>query len=73
MTSEVPYTDVRCSFCGRHNKEAHMVGRDDLRICSVCVANAGAALDIDARVNGPAIDWPMRWRLKSGIDDLGER
>jgi hypothetical protein len=41
-----------------------MVGGGDLTICSICVSKAGAVLDVDAGVTGPAIDWPRRWALK---------
>jgi hypothetical protein len=64
----VGYTDVSCSFCGRHNREAHMVGRDELRICSVCVSRAAAVLDVDAGTAGPVVDWATRWPLKATGD-----
>ena len=41
-----------------------MVGRDELRICSVCVSKAGAVLDADAGTAGPVIGWETRWPLK---------
>lgn len=62
---EQPDTDVSCSFCGRHNRVAHMVGlTDDLRICSVCASKVGAVLDGDAGALGPDVDWPTPWPLK---------
>ena len=64
----VGWTDVSCSFCGLHNREAHMVGRDELRICSVCVARAAAVLDVAAGADGPTIEWSSRWPLKGGSD-----
>lgn len=63
------FTDVTCSFCGRHNRIAHMVGlTDEVRICSVCASKVGAILDVDAGAVGPDIDWPSRWRLKRPDD-----
>lgn len=58
------YQDVTCSFCGRHNREVHMVaGRDGLTICQVCVAGAAASIDADSgRPVGP---WATRWEPKS--------
>jgi hypothetical protein len=41
-----------------------MVGRDELRICSVCVGKAAAVLDVDAGAVGPPVDWATRWPLK---------
>jgi ClpX C4-type zinc finger len=60
------YRDVTCSFCGRHNRQVHMVeGRDGLRICQVCVAAAAESIDTDAGVPSPAGGWSTRWSLKT--------
>ena len=72
VVAEPGFTDVECSFCGRHNREAHMVGREDLRICSVCVARAASVLDHDADHDGPDVDWLGRWRLKDGTTPAAE-
>jgi hypothetical protein len=59
------WTDVTCSFCGRHNRERHMVGlRDDLVICSVCVSKCADVLDGDAGLIAPAGSWSGRWPAK---------
>ena len=68
---EPAFTDITCSFCDRHNREAHMVGRDDIRICSVCVAKAATVLDQDAEHDGAVDDWLGRWRLKDGSTPEG--
>jgi hypothetical protein len=62
----VPYRDVTCSFCDRHNREVHMVaGRNGLVICSVCVAACAVNLDNDTGLTGPPGGWPARWAPKS--------
>jgi hypothetical protein len=59
------YRDVTCSFCGRHNREVHMVGgRDGLTICAVCVARCAEILDSDTGVAGPHGGWSSRWPAK---------
>ncbi|MGD9999890.1 MAG: ClpX C4-type zinc finger protein [Ilumatobacteraceae bacterium] len=56
---------VDCSFCGRPNREVHMVaGREGLHICSVCVEKCAAILDDDAGVPSPEGGWTGRWPLK---------
>jgi hypothetical protein len=60
----VPYQDVECSFCGRHNRDVHMVAKDDLRICQVCVARSAQAIDADTGVAPPPVPWTERWALK---------
>jgi ATP-dependent protease Clp ATPase subunit len=60
------YQPVNCSFCGRPNREVHIVaGNDDLRICSVCVEKCAAILDADAGVASPPGGWAGRWPQKS--------
>jgi hypothetical protein len=60
------YRDVTCSFCGRHNREVHMVeGGDGLRICQVCVAAAADSIDADAGVPSPPGGWSHRWQPKA--------
>ena len=66
MTDAPEFTDVTCSFCGSHNRVAHMVGGDDLRICSVCLARAAAIMDVEAGARGGPVDWLERWPLKDG-------
>jgi len=59
------YRDVTCSFCGRHNREVHMVGgRDGLTICAVCVAGCAEILDRDTGVPSPEGEWSDRWPAK---------
>jgi hypothetical protein len=60
------YRDVTCSFCGRHNREVHMLeGRDGLRICQVCVAAAADSIDADTGVQSPPGGWSNRWQPKN--------
>lgn len=67
MGDEPVHTDVVCSFCGVHNRVAHMVGGgDDLRICSVCLAKAASVMDAEAGATGDPVDWLGRWSLKDG-------
>jgi len=56
--------DVRCSFCGRHNEQVHIVAREDLRICQVCVARCAEIIDADIGVESPPGGWTGRWPLK---------
>jgi hypothetical protein len=59
------YRDVTCSFCGRHNREVHMVGgRDGLTICTVCVARCAEIFDRDTAVVSPQGGWSDRWPAK---------
>ena len=60
------YQLVDCSFCGRPNREVHMVaGGDNVRICSVCVEKCADILDSDTAVEGPSGGWSGRWPHKS--------
>jgi hypothetical protein len=58
------YSDIVCSFCGRHNREVRVVANDNgLILCQVCVANAAQIFDEEVGVDGPR-DWRRRWPLK---------
>jgi hypothetical protein len=60
------YQLVDCSFCGRPNRDVHIVaGRDSLYICSVCVEKCAEILDADAGIAPPPDGWRGRWPLKS--------
>ena len=59
------FSDVRCSFCGRHNREVRVVTNDArLVVCQVCVAKCAAIFDEEVGVDSP-VDWSVRWPLKS--------
>lgn len=58
------YSDVVCSFCGRHNREVRVVANDDgLVICQVCFAKCAEIFDQEVGVDDPQ-DWLARWPLK---------
>ena len=59
------YQLVDCSFCGRPNREVHIVaGRDNLYICSQCVEKCAEIFDRDTDVASPDGGWRGRWPLK---------
>jgi ClpX C4-type zinc finger len=66
MTADPPqFSDVVCSFCGRHNREVRVVSNDaGLIVCQVCVAKAAAIFDEEVGVDPPAQPWSKRWPLK---------
>jgi ATP-dependent protease Clp ATPase subunit len=58
------FSDVVCSFCGRHNREVRVVANDaGLIICQVCVAKCAQIFDEEVGVE-PRQDWLARWPLK---------
>jgi ClpX C4-type zinc finger len=59
------FQDVTCSFCGRHNREVHVVAHDDLVICQVCVAKCADIFDTELGLSAPPDGWASRWPLKS--------
>jgi hypothetical protein len=59
------YQLVDCSFCGRPNRQVHIVaGRDGLHICSVSVEKCADVLDRDTGVPSPPGGWVGRWPQK---------
>ena len=59
------FRDVTCSFCGRHNREVHMVANDaGLTVCQVCVAKCADIFDRDVGIASPEGGWSARWPLK---------
>ena len=64
MDDAVDYQDVRCSFCGRHNREVRVVAHDDLVICQVCVARCAEIFDEEVGTDSPPGGWTRRWPLK---------
>ena len=47
------FSDVTCSFCGRHNREVRVVRNDaGLILCQVCVAKAARVFDDEVGVLG---------------------
>ena len=60
------FSDVVCSFCGRHNREVRVVtNADGLIICQVCVAKCAAIFDEEVGRDPPSTPWADRWPLKS--------
>jgi ATP-dependent protease Clp ATPase subunit len=60
----VHFSDVTCSFCGRHNREVRVVTNDaGLVICQVCVAKCAQIFDEEVGVESRQ-DWLTRWPLK---------
>ena len=58
------FTDVSCSYCGRHNREVRVVANDaGLIICQVCVAKCAQIFDEEVGVEQRQ-DWLARWPLK---------
>jgi hypothetical protein len=58
------FSDVVCSFCGRHNRDVRVVRNDaGLIICQVCVAKCAQIFDEEVGI-ASAQDWLERWPLK---------
>jgi hypothetical protein len=59
------FSDVVCSFCGRHNREVRVVANDaGLIVCQVCVARCAEIFDAEVGLAGPPEGWLARWPLK---------
>ena len=59
------FSDVACSFCGRHNREVRVVTNDaGLIICQVCVAKCAVIFDEEVGVD-PLVDWSGRLPVKT--------
>lgn len=60
------FSDVACSFCGRHNREVRVVANDaGLIICQVCVAKCAEIFDEEVGLESIEGRWRDRWPLKS--------
>ncbi len=60
------FSDVACSFCGRHNREVRVVTNDaGLIVCQVCVATCVEIFDTEVGVAGRPGGWTARWPLKT--------
>ena len=60
------FSDVVCSFCGRHNRQVRVVANDHgLIVCQVCVAKCAEIFDDEVGIESPAAGWQSRWPLKS--------
>jgi ATP-dependent protease Clp ATPase subunit len=58
------FSDVACSFCGRHNREVRVVANESgLIICQVCVAKCAVNFDEEVAVESHQ-EWLARWPLK---------
>jgi hypothetical protein len=65
MNETAGYSDVVCSFCGRHNREVRVVANDSgLIVCQVCVAKCAEIFDAEVGLEPPAQGWRERWPLK---------
>lgn len=65
MDEDAGYSDVVCSFCGRHNREVRVVTNDaGLVVCQVCVAKSAEIFDAEVGLDSPAGGWIERWPLK---------
>jgi ATP-dependent protease Clp ATPase subunit len=59
------FSDVTCSFCGRHNRDVRVVANDaGLIICQVCVAKCADIFDQEVGIASPEGSWSARWPLK---------
>ena len=59
------FSDVVCSFCGRHNREVRVVANDaGLIVCQVCVAKCAEIFDAEVGLVSPEGGWAQRWPLK---------
>ena len=67
MQDPSKYSDVVCSFCGRHNREVRVVSNDaGLIICQVCVSKSAEIFDTEVGLDPPPPDgWAARWPLKA--------
>ena len=60
------FSDVVCSFCGRHNREVRVISNDaGLIVCQVCVASAAETFDDEVGIDPPREAWSERWPLKT--------
>jgi formylmethanofuran dehydrogenase subunit B len=65
VTDSSQWSDVVCSFCGRHNRDVRVVANDDgIIICQVCVARCAEIFDDEVGVEPPTGGWVDRWPVK---------
>jgi hypothetical protein len=66
MADPSHFSDVTCSFCGRHNREVRVVSNDaGLIICQVCVATCAEIFDEEVGLDPVEPSWADRWPLKT--------
>jgi hypothetical protein len=59
------FSDVECSFCGRHNRDVRVVANaEGLVVCQVCVARCAEIFDDEVGIEQPSGGWSARWPLK---------
>jgi hypothetical protein len=59
------YSDVRCSICGRHNRNVRVVASESgVIVCQVCVAKCAEIFDEEVGLEPPPAGWSARWPLK---------
>ena len=59
------FSDVVCSFCGRHNRDVRVVSNDlGFIVCQVCVAMCAQIFDEEVGLEPPPLGWSARWPLK---------
>jgi len=68
------YSDVVCSFCGRHNREVRVVSNDaGLIVCQVCVATCAEIFDREVGLDPSVPGWADRWPLKTpGVEGAAD-
>ena len=65
MDDSAHFSDVVCSFCGRHNREVRVVtNAGGLIICQVCIGKCATIFDEEAGLDAPEVGWVGRWPLK---------
>ena len=63
MSDPTHFQDRTCSFCGRHNRDVHLVATESgLTICQVCVARCAEIIDADVGLE--PLSWTARWPPK---------
>ena len=66
MDDPSQFSDVVCSFCGRHNREVRVVtNADGLIVCQVCVAKCAVIFDEEVGLDPATPPWTDRWPLKA--------
>jgi hypothetical protein len=70
VTDPSHFSDVVCSFCGRHNRDVRVVANDDgLVICQVCVSKCAEIFDAEVGIAAPDGGWQARWPFKRSPRD----
>lgn len=71
-TDPTHFSDVTCSFCGRHNRDVRVVAADTGPVvCQVCVAKCAEIFDEEIGLAPPSGGWAARWPFKRPPADSG--